>query len=131
MDSMKSLKQEPQSATTEKSLKVLTVKRRASKATAINPDMTSTGIRMEFIRRGGKVYRVSWNEAQNQQLIRWYFDGLSDDEITEKFGDRGKRNVKEQRILLTGQGLGKDMPVHPLYTELMEASRNFTTPHPV
>lgn len=125
MDPIKSPKQENHSATAEKCSEVPIVlwKRRASKATSTNSDMTTTGIKKEGIISRGRLLRLSWNEEQNQQLIRWYFDGLNDNEIAQRFGDRSNHNVKTQRLVLTGQRLGKDLSVHPLYMELMGASR--------
>lgn len=125
MDPLKSPKQDSHSATAEKCPEVPIIfwKRPDLKATSTNQDMTTTGTKKEWIFSGGRHLRLSWNEEQNQQLIRWYFDGLDDDEIAQRFGDRSTNNVKIQRLVLTGQKLGKDLPVHPLYKELMDASR--------
>jgi hypothetical protein len=86
--------------------------------------MASMALCHQFLRR-------SWNEEQNRQLIGWYFGGLDDSEIAKQFGDKSLDSVKRQRILITGTGLGKDLPAHPYYTELMEASMNWKTPHPI
>ena len=131
-----STKQETSSTTPKEQRGRPTRKPRASKSNPSNPSGPS-GIlkRSRSINRnqrrsdpdgaiyqiikGRKVVRVSWNEEQQRQLLRWYFDGLSDIQIAKRFGDCLERTVTNERVML----MGSRSEPHPIYVEMMEATK--------